>query len=369
MIKILNVVGARPQFVKAAVISREVGKYDYIEEIIVHTGQHFDKNMSDIFFEEMQIPTPHYNLDINGLGHGEMTGKMIIELELLMMKENPDFVVVYGDTNSTLAAAIAAKKLGISLTHIEAGVRNFDNEMPEEINRCLVDRISDLNFCCTWLGLKNLETEGFGSKNISSLYFNTGDVMYDAALFYDAESTSRSNILNTLDLTAESYSICTIHRASNTDDQKTLGTIVSELNCINKISPIVFPVHPRTRAKIKTFDLKCDFKCIDPVGYFDMLQLIKNSKYVLTDSGGVVREAYFFKKKSLFLLENLVWPELVIDNTSLNAIPIGTEISRAFHQLSEMDTDFSNLIYGDGNAGEKIVSKMIEFHNQKNINK
>lgn len=365
MIKILNVVGARPQFVKAAVISREIEKYDNIEEIIVHTGQHFDKNMSDIFFEEMQIPKPHYNLDINGLGHGAMTGRMLVDIEDLLVKECPDFVVVYGDTNSTLAAAIAAKKIGISVVHIEAGVRNFDENMPEEVNRYLVDRVSDLNFACTWLGMENLEIEGYGSNNIPSLYYNYGDVMYDAALFYEAKSTLNSKILKNLGLTSNDYAVCTIHRASNTDNKEILGAIISELNKINENLPIVLPIHPRTRLKIKEYGFECTFLCIDPVGYFDMLQLIKNSRFVLTDSGGVVREAYFFEKQSLLFLEKPLWPELVIDKACLNASPSGNEISIIFRQLSETKPDFTKKIYGEGNAGSKIVTEILRFYDKK----
>lgn len=364
--KLLTVVGARPQFVKAAVLSRNIKKHSNIEDIIVHTGQHFDKNMSDIFFDEMEIPKPNYFLGISGLTHGAMTGRMLEEIEKLLVNEKPDFLIVYGDTNSTLAAALAAKKIGVKTVHIEAGVRNFDESMPEEINRYLVDRLAELNFCCTDLGVENLRTEGYFSGNITSKVFNCGDVMYDAALFYEEKSDKASSIISDLGLKGKEYIIATIHRASNTDSPEILKNIVEAFNTLNETTEVVLPIHPRTRQKIKDYGLTTNFTCIDPVGYLDMVQLLKHSKYVLTDSGGVVREAYFFGKPSLLLLERPLWPELVEEGFCLNTLPEYQGIIKGFDEIKKMNPDFSKKLYGDGNAGEKILATIInEFNNAK----
>lgn len=362
--KIVTIVGARPQFVKAAVLSRVIKLHKDITEILVHTGQHFDENMSDLFFTEMDIPRPDYFLGINGLSHGAMTGRMIEEIEKLLIKEEPDYLVVFGDTNSTLAAGIAAKKLSIKTIHIEAGVRNFDDYMPEEINRYLVDRLAELNFCCSSLGIENLTKEGFGSEMINSSIYNYGDVMYDAALFYEKKSDENSTILETLRLKGKDFVICTVHRASNTDDPKILGEIVRALNVINKETPVILPLHPRTRKKISDYNLYPEFTVIDPIGYFDMIQLIKNAKYVITDSGGVVREAYFFKRPSLLLLEKPLWPELVAHDYCLNAEPKEDLIVAAYSKLDTTNKDYDTFLFGDGHAGEKILNQIIAHYEQ-----
>ncbi|MBO6660987.1 MAG: UDP-N-acetylglucosamine 2-epimerase (non-hydrolyzing) [Roseivirga sp.] len=364
MIKLFNVVGARPQFVKAAVISRATHRRSEFEEVIVHTGQHFDNNMSGIFFEEMQIPKPDFNLDINGMGHGAMTGHMLIKIEELLIEEKPDYVVVYGDTNSTLAAALAAKKLNIRIVHVEAGVRNFDETMPEEINRYVVDRISDLNITCTWLGEKNLENEGYKTESVNSEVKNIGDVMYDAALFYSELSDSKSDILSTLELESGNFIISTVHRASNTDDEESLTSIVKLLNKAHKECPVVLPLHPRTKAYFDKYGLVPEFRTIDPIGYFDMIQLVKHSKYVLTDSGGVVREAYFFEKPSIILLEKPLWPELVWEGACIAAKPKEALLLEAYEKLKTSKPDFSRKIYGDGQAGDKILQLILDDYEQ-----
>lgn len=356
--KIFTVIGARPQFVKAAVISRAVQSYDHIEEIIIHSGQHFDKNMSDIFFKEMDIPKPHHNLDINGLGHGAMTGRMLERIEELIQAENPDYVLVFGDTNTTLAAALAAKKLAVKTAHVEAGVRNFDDYMPEEVNRYLVDRMAELNFCCTWLGVKNLKKEGFLAENINSKVFNYGDVMYDATLFYKEKALGRSKAINSLGLDGQDFVLSTIHRASNTDDPETLKNIIHTFNEINLKERVILPLHPRTRNKMKSLGLKPEFTCIDPVGYFDMLNLLEHCRVVITDSGGVVREAYFFEKPALYLLEKTPWPELVLEGVCLSSDPQKDQIIEVYEQLRSISYNFSNQIFGDGHAGYKIIAEI-----------
>ncbi|KYG84016.1 UDP-N-acetyl glucosamine 2-epimerase [Roseivirga seohaensis] len=358
--KIFNVVGARPQFIKAAVISRAIAQTSGIKEIIVHSGQHYDENMSSIFFEEMSIPKPDYLLSINGLNHGAMTGRMLIEIEELILKEEPDYVIVYGDTNTTLAASLAAKKLGVKIVHVEAGVRNFDESMPEEINRYLVDRISDLNITCTWLGKENLEKEGFMSSRINSEVYNFGDVMYDAALFYSGLAEQSSSILDQLEIRNSNFVVCTVHRASNTDSEEALRSIVEMLNELNREVTVVLPLHPRTKSRVQKYGLSLEMLCIDPVGYFDMLELIKASKFVITDSGGVVREAYFFGKKSLFLLDKPVWPELISEGVCTCSNPSSTELKVGLEKMKTKEGDFTRSLYGDGTAGNKIIELILK---------
>ncbi|MDX1950715.1 MAG: UDP-N-acetylglucosamine 2-epimerase (non-hydrolyzing) [Verrucomicrobiota bacterium] len=361
-LKILTVVGARPQFVKAAVISRAIRRESGIHEILVHTGQHFDANMSDVFFEEMEIPKPDYLLGIHGLSHGAMTGRMLEEIEKVLQKEKPDYLLVYGDTNSTLAAALAAKKLHIPIVHVEAGVRNFDETMPEEINRYLVDRLAALNFCCTDLGVENLTREGFFTGKINSEVFNCGDVMCDAAFFYAEKASRQSRILETLQLIGKDFIICTVHRANNTDEPERLRALVEFLNEVNKELPIVLPLHPRTRSRIQSQGLTTRFTIIDPVGYLDMIMLEKQARYVFTDSGGVVREAYFFHKPSLFFLEQPVWPELVDGGYCINVAPKAGELQAGYQKLIQLKPDFHTAIYGDGSAGDKILSRILSHH-------
>ena len=278
-------------------------------EILIHTGQHFDTNMSEVFFEEMDIPKPNYNLDINGMGHGAMTGRMLEQIEAVLLKEKPDLVVVYGDTNSTLAGALAAKKLGIKVAHVEAGLRSFNMDMPEEVNRILTDRISDLLLCPTITALSNLEKEGF--DGFDARVALTGDIMGDSVAFYSQLAAGRSEIIKTLQLEGKKFILATIHRQENTDDPKVLTSILKALNDISADTLVVMPLHPRTRRMMEKFDLSFSGLKIDPVGYFDMLQLLKYCSLVITDSGGLQKEAYFNKKPCVIVREETEWVELV----------------------------------------------------------
>ncbi len=283
MKKVVSILGARPQFIKAAVLSRIIRDKMQFTEVIVHTGQHFDKNMSDVFFQEMDIPKPKYNLDINGMGHGAMTGRMLEEIEIVLLEEKPSLVIVYGDTNSTLAGALAAKKLGIPLVHVEAGLRSFNMAMPEELNRILTDRISDLLLCPTNTALSNLKAEGF--DHFESRVILSGDIMKDSVAYYGKLSDKRSRIIDSLGLDQKRFVLATIHRQENTEDFKILKNIFEALNEISKNTLVVMPLHPRTRSMMKKFNLSFEGQLIDPLGYFDMLQLLKHCKMVITDSG------------------------------------------------------------------------------------
>lgn len=351
MIKILTIVGARPQFVKAAALSREIANHAEIEEIIVHTGQHFDTKMSEIFFDEMQIPKPKYNLEIHSLSHGAMTGRMLESIESIILRESPRLVLVYGDTNSTLAGALAAKKIHVKVGHVEAGLRSFNTEMPEEINRVLTDRISDFLFCPTDRAIENLKNEGFGSMNCKII--KTGDVMQDAAYFYARQSQGKSTILK--DLRLEEFVICTMHRAENTDDISRLKSIISALNKINQKLKVVLPIHPRTKAVIESNNLKVEFNLIDPVGYFDMIELLKNCELVFTDSGGLQKEAFFFEKNCITMRDQTEWVELVSGGFNLLTGADEGRILNAFNLMANRKSDFKINLYGNGTAAKVIV--------------
>lgn len=356
--KIITIVGARPQFVKAAAVSRAIKQTD-ISEVIVHTGQHFDKNMSEIFFNEMEIPKPDYNLGISSLGHGAMTGRMMEQIESVLIKEKPDALMVYGDTNSTIAGALAAKKMGIKVAHVEAGLRSFNMAMPEEINRILTDRISDLLFCPTDTAILNLDKEGF--SNFISKIIRTGDVMYDAALFYSEKAADKSRIINDMSLEDGNYILGTIHRQENTDDSERLSSIIKALNTLAEKIHIVVPLHPRTKKIIAERQLLCKFKIIDPVGYFDMLELIKHAKIVMTDSGGLQKESFFFHKYCVTLRDETEWTELV-DN-GFNKLA-GANASKIITLADEMlvKTDaFDKMLYGDGKASENIANELLKL--------
>ncbi len=350
--KIITIIGARPQFIKAAVISRLLAKEKNIEELIIHTGQHYDSNMSDVFFEEMDIPKPRYNLNINGLNHGAMTGQMLSKIEELLLIEKPDLMLVYGDTNSTLAGALAAKKLHIPVAHVEAGLRSFNMQMPEEINRILTDRISDILFCPTYEAISNLEKEGY--KNIQAKIVLSGDVMQDAAMFYAQKSRPLSISL------PKQYALCTLHRAESTDNPTILGSIFKALEEIStKHTSIVCPLHPRTKAKLAALDydfLASSILFIEPVGYLEMIYLLQNCTSVLTDSGGLQKEAYFFKKKCVTLRNETEWVELVENEFNYLAGTQYSDIIEAFLQMQEKNPDFDIQLYGNGKAGEKIIA-------------
>lgn len=350
--KILTIIGARPQFIKAASLSREIKKRNDIDEIIVHTGQHFDANMSDVFFDEMQIPKPHYNLDINSLNHGTMTGRMMEEIEKILLTENPDWLLVYGDTNSTLAGALAAKKLHIKVAHVEAGLRSFNMKMPEEVNRILTDRISDVLFCPTQQAVENLINEGF--KNFNSLVVNVGDIMFDSALFYEDLACQPKGLI------PENFILTTIHRAENTDDKVKLAHIFKELDRINQTVPVIIPLHPRTKKKLKEYQIKTEVNIINPLGYLEMVWLIKNSNAIITDSGGLQKEAYFFKKQCFTLRDQTEWVELLQDGCN-QLINVGNdEIATIILNDYVADFDFSKKIYGEGNTSERILEILLE---------
>lgn len=354
--KILTVIGARPQFVKAAAVSREIKKHKGMKEIIVHTGQHFDKSMSDIFFDEMEIPKPDYNLNINGLSHGAMTGQMMEKLDTILLNVRPDFVLVYGDTNSTLAGALCASKLHFKVAHVEAGLRSYNMCMPEEINRIIVDRISNVLLCPTDTAINNLKKEGFDNFDCSIV--KSGDVMYDAALYYAKKSSLKSLILVDRLLKKDNYVLATIHRAENTDDIARLSSIIKALNEIAKNERVVLPMHPRTKKILLQNKLGLKVDVIDPVGYFDMLELIKNCSLVMTDSGGLQKEAYFFGKKCITLRDETEWVELV--DGGFNQV-VGSEYSRiidSYNLSKSKKCNFSANLYGEGNASKKIIETL-----------
>ncbi|MFA6920223.1 MAG: UDP-N-acetylglucosamine 2-epimerase (non-hydrolyzing) [Gallionella sp.] len=357
--KVVTIVGARPQFIKAAVISREIAKHQGIREVIVHTGQHFDENMSDIFFEEMQIPTPHYHLDINSMSHGAMTGRMLEKIEEVLLLERPDFVMVYGDTNSTLAGALAAKKLHIKVIHIEAGLRSFNMSMPEEINRILTDRISDILCCPTEQAAKNLNDEGY--SNLPSKVVMTGDVMQDAAIFYRERAGSDKSIVSRLGLEGKKFVLCTVHRAENTDNLDRLRGIIGALNEISDEIEIVFPVHPRTQKIIAENKLALSCKTIDPVGYLDMVNLLTHAKIVLTDSGGLQKEAFFFAKPCVTLRDETEWVELIEGNFNSLAGANQERIVSLFKTMCQAKPDFTKDLYGAGTAAKRIVALLEQY--------
>jgi len=355
MIKILTVLGARPQFIKAATVSRELKKAG-IHEVMVHTGQHFDQNMSRVFFDDMEIPHPNYNLEISSLNHGAMTGRMMERIEEVLLSERPDWVLVYGDTNSTLAGALAAVKLHVPVAHVEAGLRSFEMKMPEEINRILTDRISKLLFCPTPAAVKNLESEG--SSHVDSEVVLCGDVMYDAVRYYSGKAKSRSAILDKENLVGKPFVLVTLHRAENTHDPNRLGQICEALSEIQKEIQVVVPLHPRTKSALKSLHIKLPVKVIDPVGYLDMLALLENSSLVMTDSGGLQKEAYFFKKYCITLRDQTEWVELVEAKVNFVVGADKTKIIRYFHELLVANFPAQKMMYGTGNASELIVKKL-----------
>jgi UDP-GlcNAc3NAcA epimerase len=362
--KVLTIVGARPQFVKAAVVSRNLKKYLDIKEYILHTGQHYDENMSSIFFEEMDIPKPHFHLNIHGGSHGSMTGKMLEGIELKIQALDPEVVLVYGDTNSTLAGALAAKKMHKKLVHVEAGLRSFNMRMPEEVNRILTDRISDVLFCPTMTAVNNLRLEGFG--NFASEIVLCGDVMQDAVMFYQQRANKLSNIIEDLRIHPNGYILTTIHRAENTDDPERLSSLIHCLNTIhNNILPVIVPMHPRTRQIIEKLDLPTHFITIAPVGYFDMLRLITNSMLVCTDSGGLQKEAYFCNKFCVTLRDETEWVELIEGGYNQLAGASSEKIIEAVSEFIRTPFPAKVELYGGGTAGETICSHLSKLINNE----
>lgn len=352
--KIVNVIGARPQFVKAAVVSRELRKIAGVNEVIVHTGQHFDRALSGAILDELGFPDVNYNLGINQLTHGAMTGRMLEEIEKILIAEQPDMLLVYGDTNSTIAGALAARKLNIRIAHVEAGMRSFNMKMPEEINRILTDRISDLLFCSSETSVQHLQSEGFGHFPCSVI--NSGDVMYDAFLHFKPIAEEKSSIVK--DLGLNDFVLCTLHRESNVDHPDQLVSILSALEKINKEIQVVLPVHPRTAKKMEQFGIKSSIRLIPPATYFDMLQLLDKCSMVITDSGGLQKEAYFSEKPCLTVRYETEWTELV--DKGYNKL-VGTDsdwILNNFHWMMENLPDFDLSLYGNGKAGTIIAETM-----------
>ena len=349
MKKIVSIVGARPQFIKAAALSRVLRKT--CSEILVHTGQHYDTNMSAIFFDRLNIPRPDYDLEVGSGSHGKQTGLMMQRLEDVLLNEKPELVLIYGDTNSTLAGALCASKLHIPLAHVEAGLRSYNWQMPEEINRVLADRCSQLLFCPTEAACTNLEKE-----NITKGVYWTGDVMYDAALYYAEWADKESDILSRLHLSSSEYMLCTIHRASNTDQKGNLSNIVHALT--ESAKTIVFPAHPRTMKLLKKYDLlpiieNSNIKLIEPVDYLDMIQLEKNAKMIITDSGGVQKEAYFYQVPCITLREETEWVETIIDGW--NRL-VGSNMEKILEAMeAKPNSKESFEYYGKGNACDNIL--------------
>ena len=357
--RILTVVGARPQFIKAAAVSRAFMKNETIKEIIVHTGQHYDKNMSDVFFKEMEIPHPDYNLQINSSSHGAMTGRMIEGLEEIMLKEKPDAVLIYGDTNSTLAGAIAAAKIHIPIAHVESGLRSFNMRMPEEVNRILSDRLSTFLFCPTNQAIENLHSESF--QNFQSQIIFSGDVMFDAALFYTNKSETASKIIEQQKLTQQQYVLATIHRAENTDDSKNLKEIFGALKQLSKDQDVILPLHPRTKKLIQEHNIDVSgTTIIEPVGYFDMLQLIRHSKLIITDSGGLQKEAYFFQKPCITTRNETEWTELIKHGFNVLTGADTEKILHAYQLMKDKVISHGDNLYGQGDASDKITTALLK---------
>lgn len=341
MPQIFTVLGARPQFIKAAPVSRALAEAG-MTEVIAHTGQHFDALMSDVFFEELAIPKPAYNLEINSLGHGAMTGRMLEKLEEAMLAERPDMVLVYGDTNSTIAGALAASKLNIPVAHVEAGLRSFNRRMPEEINRIITDHVSALLFCPTQTAMQNLKNEGI-VKGVHA----TGDVMFDTTIAAVARAKGRSTILDDLKLTPRHYSVATIHRAENTDDPARFARVVAWLEDAARSTPIIMPVHPRTRKLLTQRGVvPAGLTLIDPIGYLDMAWLVNQSVAVFTDSGGLQKEAYFHGVPAVTLRDETEWVETVVAGWNRLWTSSGYAPRRDIPD------------YGDGNAS-KLIAKLI----------
>jgi len=352
---ILTVIGARPQFIKASVVSHAIAQQPDLQEILLHTGQHYDPNMSDVFFTELGMATPDYHLGIGGGSHGAMTGRMLAEIEAVLLDQQPDIVLVYGDTNSTLAGALAAAKLHIPVAHVEAGLRSFNLKMPEEINRILTDRLSRWLFTPTEVAAQHLRREGMADSSIIPV----GDVMYDVALHHGQRVQPEGGLLGQLGLAPHSYVLVTVHRAENTDTPQRLTAIVNALQTVADTLPVVWPLHPRTRGVLeKTGQLSTLSKrvqVIDPVGYLAMVQLEKYAALIATDSGGVQKEAFFYQVPCVTLRDETEWLELVETGWNRIVPPLEPDTiqSAILSALGQRGTP--SQPYGDGQAATKIV--------------
>jgi UDP-GlcNAc3NAcA epimerase len=359
-LKVVTIVGARPQFIKAAAVSRAFRNAGQaaVEEVLVHTGQHYDENMSKVFFEELDIPEPKYNLEISGGSHGVMTGRMLEAIEQVLLEEKPDWVLIYGDTNSTLAGALAAAKLHIRVAHVEAGLRSFNMRMPEEINRILSDRISTLLLCPTKTAVANLSNEG-----LKSGVSNVGDVMYDVALFYRDQAREKSRILSDLNLEEGRFALATCHRAENTDNPQRLGEIMQALAEIARQMPVVLPLHPRTRKLIDEHSLNHhlnNIQTVDPLPFLDMVGLEQAASVILTDSGGVQKEAFFYGVPCITMRDETEWVETVELGWNRLVGASRERILDAFADHSKRPAATAASPYGDGKASERILSALLQ---------
>ena len=365
MMKIVTVVGARPQFIKAAPFSRAARQRH--TEILVHTGQHYDPQLSDVFFDELRLPHPDHHLGIGSGPHGRQTGQMLERIEEVLTRERPDAVVIYGDTNSTLAGALAAAKAGIPLAHVEAGLRSFVRDMPEEVNRIVADRVSTWLFAPTTTAIENLRAEGVpiaqdatsppttqDRRPTNAAAYLTGDIMFDALLQNSALAEERSSVLQTLSLQPGQYALATVHRAANTDDVSNLAEIFDALALLRE--PVIVPLHPRTKAALMGTDIEVEppVRIIDPVGYLDMLQLQKNARVVLTDSGGVQKEAYLLGVPCVTLRDETEWPETLAGSWNVLAGADCEAILRAARR--PRPTADAPQVFGDGHAAERMVA-------------
>tara|TARA_Y100001970_G_scaffold287117_1_gene410971 strand:+ start:614 stop:1684 length:1071 start_codon:yes stop_codon:yes gene_type:complete len=348
MKKIATVIGARPQFIKASAVSRVIEKHDGLKEIMIHTGQHFDENMSAIFFQELDISEPDYNLGIGGSSHGQMTGRQLEAIEKIFLVDQPDCVLVYGDTNSTLAGAIAASKLNIPLAHIEAGLRSFNRSMPEEINRILADHSSNILFSPTKIAKENLIREGIAEEHI----FTVGDVMFDVSLHFQGHAKKPKWTIK-LDIEGKDFVLATIHRAENTDNHKRLKGIFDGLSASSL--PVIIPLHPRTQSSLIDSNIKLgnNIHVVDPVGYLEMIWLESNCKIICTDSGGVQKEAYFFRKPCLTIRDETEWVELVDSGWNVLVGYDEKAIASGINDF-EIPKDYSRF-YGNGDTAELII--------------
>ena len=375
--KIVTIIGARPQIIKAAGLSRAIKSHyaDRIQEVIVHTGQHYDDNMSQVFFDELGIPKPNYNLQVGSASHGVQTAKMIEGIEHILLDEKPDYIVLYGDTNSTLAGAVAASKIHVPIVHIEAGLRSFNKSMPEEINRIVCDHCSTLLFTPTQAGFDNLAHEGFKMDNAGPYtidnpkVFHCGDIMYDNSLYFSKIAEQKTDILQRLELTEKPFVLATLHRDSNTDDKERLTHILDALIALSHEIAIVLPMHPRTRKMTEQLidDERLyrlyhseNIHITEPVSFLEMIQLEKHASLVTTDSGGVQKESYFFRKPCAILRPETEWVEIVKAGAATLVDAEKDRILQACrHYLQQPPTDFPE-IFGDGHAAEFILESMLK---------
>ena len=376
--KLVTIIGARPQIIKAAALSRAIRNHysDRIQEVIVHTGQHYDDNMSQVFFDELQIPRPDYNLHVGSASHGVQTARMTEGIEELLIKEQPDFIVLYGDTNSTLAGAVTAAKIHVPIVHIEAGLRSFNKSMPEEINRIVCDHCSTLLFTPTKAGLDNLKREGFPMDNNGPFtidnpkVYHCGDIMYDNSLHFANIAEKKTDIIQRLELKGKPFILATIHRDSNTDYPERLSAIFDTLIELSKESPIVLPLHPRTAKLLKTnlsnekqtlvFSSN-NIKLIPPVSFLEMIALERHAQLVMTDSGGVQKEAYFFKKPCIILRPETEWVEIVQTGNAILADTNEGRIMQAWTHFKDNPPTMFPEIFGDGHAAEFMLDQMLKM--------